>query len=268
MRGLAQQYSRQLGFTLVEMTVAIMLIAILAVGSTRFIGQSAQGYINQVERQQVSTIAWIISEQVTKSIRSALPNSVRVNASGSCIELIPTVAGTDYLSVPIGSDASSFEVVPFSDYGDADISSDHRVAVYPSSISGLYGLADPGTISGVMDSLGTGVTSNSQLLTLSSSHEFLTDSPMRRLFVVSDPEMYCFSGDYLYRYRSYGFNASMPSSPGASPVVIASDIESGEFNYSAGGLGRNGLVTMNFNIEGDDGTVHPVTQEVHTRNVP
>lgn len=259
----------QSGFTLIEMIITIVLIGILGVGISRFIGQSVQGVKDTAERQQLSTIGWITSEKISRDIRDALPNSFRLNGigSGTCIEFIPTVAGTDYLTVPVVSAASSFEVVPFPNYveGDVDTSQD-RVAVYPYTNSNLYDLNDPGTISSRIDSMADGATINAQEITLNSAHQFLTDSPTRRLYVVREPVMYCFVGQYLYRYGNYGFQTTMPTP--ASGSVIASRLDSGTFSYAPGTLSRSGVVTFRFDVRGSDGAVQSIDQEVQIRNVP
>ena len=254
----------QSGFTLIEMVITIVLIGILGVGMSRFIGQSVQGVKDTAERQQLSAIGWITSEKISREIRDALPNSFRLNSGGSCIEFIPTVAGTDYLTVPVVSAATSFEVVPFPSY-TLDSSQD-RVAVYPFTDVGLYALGNPGTISSLIASMAAGATANAQAITLSSSHQFLTDSPTRRLYVVREPVMYCFVGQYLYRYGNYGFQSSMPTP--TSGTVIASRLASGSFQYAPGTLSRNGVVTFAFEVQGSDGAKQLIDQEVQIRNVP
>jgi len=81
----------QVGFTLVEMIMVIVISAILAVGVTRFMGQTVQSYADTGNRQQLATIGWIASERLSRELRTALPNSIRVNAIQSCIEFIPSV---------------------------------------------------------------------------------------------------------------------------------------------------------------------------------
>lgn len=260
---IAAQRKSEHGFTLIEMVVTIVLIGIIGVGMSRFIGQTVQGVRDTAERQQMSTIGWITSEKLSRELRTALPNSFRLNAGNTCIEFIPTVAGTDYLSVPIVSAASSFEVAQFSNY--TLVTSRDRVAVYPFTLSNLYDLNDPGTISGLIDSIDDGTTPNATEITLSSSHQFLTDSPTRRLYVVREPVMYCFSGQYLYRYGDYGFQSAMPTP--ASGSVIASLLASGTFSYAPGTLSRSGVVTFSFGVQGD-GAVQLIDQEVQIRNVP
>lgn len=255
--------STQSGFTLIEMIVTIVLIGILGVGMSRFIGQSVQGVKDTAERQQMSAVGWITSEKLTRELRTALPNSIRLNPGNTCIEFIPTVAGTDYLSVPIVSAGTSFEVAPFSNY-TLDATQD-RVAIYPFTLANLYDLNDPGTISGLIASMGAGTTPNATAITLSSSHQFLTDSPTRRLYIVREPVMYCFVGQFLNRFGNYGFQSTMPTPAAGS--VIASLLANGIFEYTPGTLSRSGVVRFAFTVQGD-GAAQMIDQEVQIRNVP
>lgn len=261
-----------LGFTLIEIIVVIVIIGILGVGITNFMGRSVQGFMDTADRQQVSSIAWIVSEKLSRSFRDALPNSFRINdasGSGACIEYIPTVAGTDYLTVPVLTAASSFEVVPFASYTNADVDSvQDRVAIYPNTLTGLYGLANPGVISGTIDSLSAGSTTNAILVTLNASHQFLTDSPTHRLYVVQNPEMFCFEGSFLNFYQDQGFQSSIPDPSTLSGSVVANNMSNGQFTYTPGTLSRGGVITIQFDVSETVGLTQSIAQEVQVRNVP
>ncbi|KZY74639.1 hypothetical protein A3742_08685 [Oleiphilus sp. HI0071] len=262
----------QRGFTLIEIIVTIVIIGILGVGIVNFIGRSVQGVADSADRQHIASIAWLLSEKVSRGVRDALPNSFRVNAasgSGSCIEYIPTVGGSDYLTVPTAGAADSFEVVPFPNYtaGDVDSARD-RVAVYPNTVSGLYSLASPGTISSLVSQLTAGATPNALELELSAAHQFLTDSPTRRFYIVRPPEMFCFVGGFLNYYTGYGFQSSIPDPSGLTPQVVASQLRDGAFAYSPGTLSRAGVVILSFDVVDASGAVQSIAQEIQVRNVP
>ena len=182
------------GFTLIEMVVTIVIIGILGVGISSFIGNTTKGMVDTAERSQVATIAWLVSERLSKSLRHALPNSIRISTDSRCLEYIPIYAGTDYLSVPIAVSASQFEVAPFSNLSNGFnfTTQPLRAAVYPHTTTGLYTLSTTSTISSAVSQLSAGVTINAQPITLSPSPQFSLYSPHNRLFSVLEPHPFCF----------------------------------------------------------------------------
>lgn len=255
------------GFTLMEVVVTIVVIGILGVGIAGFIGRTTQGMIDASERTKISSVAWIVSEKLSRELRLALPNSVRTRGGNSCIEFIPTIAATDYLSVPILSAADTFEVVPFADYDTASVNSGlDRVAVYTNASADVYDLTgSQRVISGLIDTISAGVTTGARTIELLANHQFVTDSPTKRLFVVQDPVMYCFSGDFLYRYSEYGFDAALGLQ---NQTVIANNLSAGEFEVVGATLTRNAVIDISYRVTGSNGEQQPVNQEVQIRNVP
>lgn len=260
--------STQKGFTLIELIVTIVLIGILGTGVSSFIGSTTKGMMDTAERSQVATIAWLVSENLSRHLRNALPNSVRTD--GSCIEYIPIYAGTNYLSAPVTVSASQFEVVPFSNvavgfnFGAQPL----RVALYPNSSTDLYNLSATSVISSTVSQLSAGATANALSLQLSASHQFPLDSPGKRLFLVAQPVMFCFQAGLLYRYHDYGFNNSFSSSGLSNETVFGSRVNPGQFSYTPGTLQRNAVVNIRFSVLGKNGLKQVVNQEVQIRNVP
>ena len=262
------------GFTLIEMVVTIVIIGILGVGISSFIGSTTKGMVDTAERSQVATIAWLVSERLSRSLRHALPNSIRTSGDKTCIEYIPIYSGTDYLSVPVTVSANQFEIVPFSNIPLVFdfVAQPMRVAVYPNSDTGLYTLSTTSMISSLLDQLNSGLTPNAQTIELTSNHQFPANSPSKRLFLVTEPNMYCFQSGLLYHYRDYGYNASFTNTGLSNQTIVGSSlglgVDQGQFNYSPSTLQRNGVITINFNVVGDGNLVQPINQEVQIRNVP
>jgi len=262
--------NRQMGFTLVEMVVTIVIVGILGVGITNFVGRTTQGMADIAERQQVASIGWLVSEKVSRELRQALPNSVRMNAGGTCVEFVPSKAGSDYLSFSILNDVSSFESVPFQHYEASDVdTSIDRVAIYPSSLTNLYSLPNPGVVSGLMSQISAGSTAGAVTVELAASHRFIADSPTNRVYIVQDPVMHCFDSGFLYRYSDYGYhNTFATGSTLKNQTVIGNQLNTGAFTYTAGALTRSAIVTMSFIVTGNHGATQAINQEVQIRNVP
>ena len=175
------------GFTLTEVVVVLVVMSILAIGSSRFIALSAQGLVDSAERQILASAATIAVEKVLRAVRGALPNSVRVfNDNGNvCIEYVPILFSSEYVTLPLSRASTSFEAIKFV---NASAGESGYVAVYPTSEQSVYG-ALPSITRAVSTQMahasGVDIPSlNLQTLTFSSasSYRFPTGSPHQRFF--------------------------------------------------------------------------------------
>jgi len=223
--------------------------------------------IDATERSKISSIAWVVSEKLSRELRLALPNSIQISGGGTCIEFIPTAAATDYLSVPLFTAASSFEIVPFASYNAASVdTSQDRVAVYTNAVSDVYDLSgSQGVISSLLSNIAAGTTAGALTVNLQASHQFISDSPTKRLFIVQDPVMFCFNGGFLYRYFDYGFD-SIPDPD--NQTVMANGMNLGSFAHADANLVRNAVVNISYSATGSNGEQQVINQEVQIRNVP
>jgi MSHA biogenesis protein MshO len=84
------------GFTLVELVVVIVLAAIVASFMVLFLDAPVQSYFAQTRRSDLVDSANRITRAVTADVRAALPNSLRINASGTALELLATTGVARY----------------------------------------------------------------------------------------------------------------------------------------------------------------------------
>ena len=254
----------QSGFTLTELVMVIVIIGILGVGVTRFITATVGGYVDTAQRQQLATAGLLASEKMSRSLRNALPNSIRLNADASCIEYIPILAGTNYTDLPLAAASNSIAAV------GAQLSSavTGQVAVYPVTTAELYTPGNTGPITAATGVLPVG--SDAVTITLSGNHQFDTESPTRRLFMVDQPRAFCVEGGQLFQYNGYGFNAATTLPPvGGSRAVLLTELTNATniFNYVPASLVRNAVINFRLllSVGGDSWETE---QEVHLRNVP
>lgn len=187
------------GFTLIELISVIMLMSIVMLGITGFIGSGVQIYVDATERDQLLGDSRFVIERMNREIRQALPNSIRLagDAQAHCLEFIPVRWSTFYENVPVFPEVASNLVTAVNLVGlgaesyvdDAD-DSDY-VVVYATSTEQVY---DTGELSGNSRKFGFSSITSSALatITLDSTVRFEADSPSSRLYVVDEQAIsYC-----------------------------------------------------------------------------
>ena len=98
MRNFLHARRRPRGFTLVEMVIVIVITGIIGAMVAVFIRVPVQGYIDTTARAALADTADTAARRLTRDVRLALPNSVRVSANGQYLELLLTRTGGRYLS--------------------------------------------------------------------------------------------------------------------------------------------------------------------------
>lgn len=91
-------YNKYQGFTLVEMIVVIVITGIIGGMVAMFIRAPVEGYVDSARRAEMTDVADTAVRRISRDLRLALPNSVRVAGGGLFLEFIPTTGGGRYRS--------------------------------------------------------------------------------------------------------------------------------------------------------------------------
>ena len=262
------------GFTLLEMIVVIVITGILGGIVAIFIKAPVQGYVDSARRAEMTDIADTALRRITRDVRLALPNSVRVTSSGAnfYLEFIPTTGGGRYragapgdeLNFASGTDATFAVLGP------------SGVAATATDFVAIYNLGIP-SASGVCTALGADAyegcnrrpaVSGGTTITFTPDGvlPFPFASPGNRFHIVTTPVTYVCApaaggGGTLTRYWGYAMQPLQPSSVAAAPLSTApasaplatnvGAVAGGgcSFAYQANvGAQRTGLVTLQLAI--------------------
>src|SRR3989442_14221014 len=88
------------GVTLIEMVIVISITAIIAGAVSVFISRPVEGYADAARRAEMSDIADTALRRITRDLRTALSNSIRITNAGNVryIEYLQTSGGGGYCS--------------------------------------------------------------------------------------------------------------------------------------------------------------------------
>ena len=229
------------GFTLIESVMVIAITGVLSAIVAQFIVQPVQGYLATTARAGLVDTTDLALRRIGRDLRSALPNSVRTNASGLAVELIPTSGGARYATegsgaLQFGTTDNSFELVGpaltltasqqlvFYNLGAAVTGSD----AYAANSTALEQAASNRRTA----TNGAGAASTITLSSLAGL-PVGTFAPPFRVTAVQTPVTYrCdLSAGTLTRYQGYGFVATQPDPPGSgTSAVLATGVTACRFS--------------------------------------
>lgn len=256
---------RPSGFTLVEMIMVIVITGIIGGIVAVFLRAPVQQYMDVARRAEITDIADTALRRVTRDLRLALPNSVRV--AGTCgaagtdcfIEFLPTTGGGRYRAGPPGDELdfsiadTSFEVLGQS---PTVTPGTHEIVVYNLGIAGADAYAGKSSAThNRREVSGSGAGS----ISITSVNALPFDSPGPRFHVVSTPVTYaCDGSGTLWRYWGYAIQpnqtsvdsiAELNALAGVQSARLADNVTVCRFTYNANPVAqRSGLVTMNLGI--------------------
>lgn len=280
------------GFTLVELVVVIAITGLVAAMIAVVILRPVQGYDAQVRRAELVDAAESALRRIARDIRAALPNSVRVDATGRVIEMLNTIDGARYREGPgrvlpaghdhspsqyilrfPGADNDGFNIVgffrnitvPFNSGGN------HRLAIYHLGVPNADAYADANAAGGPVVMTNPAVTRFSinndaandehQVLPTLGNFHFRWRSPNQRVFIVDGPVTYhCdpAGARNVLRYFGYAIQSAQPTARAAAPLgsvtpaLVTTPVTACAFTYQPGTSQRAGVVTLDMTVSDPD----------------
>ena len=268
---------RQHGFTLIEMTIVIVLLGVLSAIVAVFVKGPVDAYFSTVRRAALTDVADTTLRRMGRDLRSALPNSIRTpDPVGQCLEFIPTKTGGRYradVDAASGGDTLDFSRADASVgvLGSNDaLPADQRIA--PGDVIAVYNLGIPGADAYLEDNVATvtaltgesaapvetGVTIAAKKFPLASASNRFQVIPANEKVVA-----YVCRDSNLYRTASTTFSSACPS----DGVMLARNVSACHFDYTSQDLQRNALVRLMFEFTDRTETVS-LLGEVHVNNTP
>jgi MSHA biogenesis protein MshO len=221
-----------LGFTLVEMVTVIIVLGVLVLGVSSFVVLGTRIFIDSTSVEQVLGQSRFGLERMTRELRNAVPNSIRLNpappstnASFQCVEFVPIQSSASYIDLPFSPFPASLTgtVLPPSQ----GINNAHQMLVYPLKTADIYASTPAGS-SGRLFDVNT-FNQASGLVTFDRAVRFAESSPIKRYFMINGPVSYCFQSNgtdgTLWRYAGYGLQSTQPTpSTMTGGALMAEDI--------------------------------------------
>lgn len=292
------EHQRLRGFTLVELVMVIALASVVAVMVSSVLSRPLEGFIAQSRRAELTDMAAIALNRMTRDIRLAVPNSLR-QPDANTLELMPIHAAGRYRATPLdSSDPAAVRYDPPRCPASGDciievvgpaldgstVAEANWMVIYnlgagsvtnPVPGSNLWAHASPGVITPA----GTGFAWDTAVpglrLSGASSFAFAYASPQHRFYLAREVVGYrCMSagesggnGTGTLRRISAEEQRNPGDYPYAQGAILVDSVSRCRIEYSPATNTRNALVTIELGVrKGGEEVV--LLQQVHVDNAP
>ncbi len=274
--------------------MVIMITGIVAVVVGRFITKPIQGFMDLSRRAQLVDVASVSLERMSREIRLALPNSIRVDGTGRVIEFARTVSGARYRAEvgPLGTEdfldftavTDTFEVLGVL----PNLLTPGLIISNPGAVPGdcatgtvdclvIYNTGQVGADFYALDNVAALQTVTAASVGFTRAAPFPLTSPGQRFYIVDGPVAYLcnlgagsvtrYAGHVVTPIQANVDSAAELTGAGAVGHLLADGITACSFSYQAGTATRGGLLTLRITVS-NQGERVALMQQVHVSNVP
>jgi MSHA biogenesis protein MshO len=252
------------GFTLIEVITVVVILSILAVLGGKFVVESTRAYQVTQTRSGLMNTSRQAVERMSRQLRIALPYSLRITNSNTCLEFMPIASGGYYINPVSVNDAGNtngvaasaiIRVSPHSiDFGTAQY-----LSIGAKSSAELYG-ASPASRASL-------ASRTSTVLNLSSAKTWLRNSINQRFYLLDFPQAFCVVANQLRLYENQNAASASVDTSSAYSILADSVTVTTPFALTASSENRNTNVLFNITYS-RNGELITLNQSVMIRNVP
>lgn len=281
---------RQQGVTLIEMIVVIVVTGVVVSLAGMFGRWQIQAYFDVAGRAALADAGDTALRRISRELQAALPNSVRVSASGDYLEFIPvspnTSGGRYRADVDAAGAGKAMNVAAATEievdvFGPpVSVGTGEWLAIYNLGLDDYTAYEAPG--SGKSSRRAVSVTGGGAGIKFTpvQAGKPMLASPQHRFHIISSPVMLQCAPNPLSpasgvvrRHKGYDFQATLADAianlSAGSAATLVSGVVACRISYTPGVMQRNGLVTIRLTLANDDGSERvELLQQVEVANAP
>ncbi|QUM79010.1 prepilin-type N-terminal cleavage/methylation domain-containing protein [Moritella sp. 5] len=260
------------GFTLIELTMVILLLGIIGMFSSRFISSNVVLYQTSINQNERLNDARFIFNRLDKELNSAVAFSLRINTTGnySCIDFVPFTAAGLYIGNVSGLSKMSL-IMDRRTRERKNNENNFRgqyVSVLTTNADDFYSLPSS-TVAEITNYVPV-PSANPTQATLTFGSNLSRDSAVSRYFIAENKVQYCLLaiGDSMRLFRNQA-PLSAQNFTLDNRVLMADDLSvDSSMNLTSASQFSHAILNLNFGFKLRDDSVLRFDHQLVISNVP